>query len=75
VCSENRVIDIIGGLHLLTPPSSRLKKTGAYLRDLHLEDLHAYHCTSLSSKIVLAGYCPVREVATGMKLEWQLLLW
>ncbi|MGA2914368.1 MAG: MBL fold metallo-hydrolase [Methanoregula sp.] len=70
VCSENRVIDIIGGLHLLTPSPSRLKKTGEYLRHLKLQALHACHCTSLSSKIALAGYCPVQEVGTGMKLEW-----
>jgi 7,8-dihydropterin-6-yl-methyl-4-(beta-D-ribofuranosyl)aminobenzene 5'-phosphate synthase len=70
VCGKNRVIDIIGGLHLLSPDPSRLKKTAEYLRDLQLKSLHACHCTSLSSKIVLAGYCPVQEVGTGMKLEW-----
>jgi 7,8-dihydropterin-6-yl-methyl-4-(beta-D-ribofuranosyl)aminobenzene 5'-phosphate synthase len=70
VCGEHRIIDIIGGLHLLLPDPSRLKKTAEYLRDLHLKSLHACHCTSLPSKIVLAGYCPVQEVGTGMKLEW-----
>lgn len=70
VCGENRVIDIIGGLHLLTPSHSRLRKTCEYLQDLQLQSLHACHCTSLSSKIVLAGNCPVREVGSGMKLGW-----
>ena len=70
VCGEHCVIDIIGGLHLLLPDPSRLKKTAEYLRDLHLKSLHACHCTSLPSKIALAGYCPVQEVGTGMKLEW-----
>jgi 7,8-dihydropterin-6-yl-methyl-4-(beta-D-ribofuranosyl)aminobenzene 5'-phosphate synthase len=69
-CGENCVIDIIGGLHLLTPSQSRLKKTGEYLQLLELKSLHACHCTSLSSKTALAGYCPVQEVGTGMKLEW-----
>jgi 7,8-dihydropterin-6-yl-methyl-4-(beta-D-ribofuranosyl)aminobenzene 5'-phosphate synthase len=69
VCSENRVIDIIGGLHLLTPFPSLLKKTGEYLRHLKLQALDACHCTSLSSKITLAGYCPVQEVGTGIQLE------
>jgi len=67
---ENCVIDIIGGLHLLTPSQSRLKKTGEYLQLLELKALHACHCTSLSSKTALAGYCPVQEVGTGMQLEW-----
>jgi len=70
VCSEHRVIDIIGGLHLLKPSPTRLIKTGEYLRNLQLKSLHACHCTSLSSKIVLAGYCPVQEVGAGLKLEW-----
>jgi 7,8-dihydropterin-6-yl-methyl-4-(beta-D-ribofuranosyl)aminobenzene 5'-phosphate synthase len=70
VCGEKRVIDIIGGLHLLTPSPFSLKKTGEYLQHLQLPSLYACHCTSLSSKIALAGYCPVREVGTGMKIEW-----
>jgi len=70
VCGEQRVFDIIGGLHLLTHSPTRLKKTGEYLRELHLKSLHACHCTSLASKIALAEYCPVQEVGTGMKLEW-----
>jgi len=70
VYGEKRVIDIIGGLHLLKPSPTRLKKTGEYLRNLQLKSLHACHCTSLSSKIVLAGYCPVQEVGAGLKLEW-----
>jgi 7,8-dihydropterin-6-yl-methyl-4-(beta-D-ribofuranosyl)aminobenzene 5'-phosphate synthase len=70
VCGNNRIIDIIGGLHLLKPPQDRLEKTGEYLQDLHLLSLHACHCTSLSSKIALAGYCPLEEVGTGMILQW-----
>jgi 7,8-dihydropterin-6-yl-methyl-4-(beta-D-ribofuranosyl)aminobenzene 5'-phosphate synthase len=70
VFGEQRVIDIIGGLHLLKPSQARLKKTGEYLRNLQLKSLHACHCTSLASKIVLAGYCPIQEVGSGMKLEW-----
>ncbi len=70
ICGNNKVIDIVGGLHLLKPSPSRIKKTGEYLQDLHLQSLHACHCTSLSSKIVLAGYCPVEEVGTGMILQW-----
>ena len=70
VCGEDKVVDIIGGLHLLTPDQIRMKKTGEYLRDLHLKALHACHCTSLSSKIALATSCPLAEVGVGMRLEW-----
>jgi len=70
VCGENKVVDIIGGLHLLTPDQIQMKKTGEYLQDRHLKSLHACHCTSLSSKIALANYCPLAEVGAGMKYEW-----
>jgi 7,8-dihydropterin-6-yl-methyl-4-(beta-D-ribofuranosyl)aminobenzene 5'-phosphate synthase len=70
VCGENRIVDIIGGLHLLTPSPSRLNMTGEYLQRLQLQALHACHCTSLASKNVLSGYCPVQEIGVGMKLEW-----
>jgi 7,8-dihydropterin-6-yl-methyl-4-(beta-D-ribofuranosyl)aminobenzene 5'-phosphate synthase len=70
VCGEQRVVDIIGGLHLLKPSPARLEKTGEYLRNLQVKSLHACHCTSLASKISLAGYCPVQEMGTGMKFEW-----
>jgi 7,8-dihydropterin-6-yl-methyl-4-(beta-D-ribofuranosyl)aminobenzene 5'-phosphate synthase len=70
VCGEHRVVAIIGGLHLIQPTSGRLEKTCAYLRELALESLYACHCTSLSSKITLAGSCPLREVGVGLKLAW-----
>lgn len=70
VCGDTRVRDIIGGLHLRDPGTERLEKTCRYLGSLGLEALHACHCTSLSSKIALAGYCPVQEVGSGMQLEW-----
>ncbi len=70
VCGERKVIDIIGGLHLLTPGQERVKETGTYLRNFHLKALHACHCTSLQAKLALASYCPVRETGVGMKIEW-----
>jgi len=70
VCGERRVADIIGGLHLLSPTPYQLAKTGKYLNRLHLNALHACHCTSLLAKLALAGYCPMQEVGVGMKIEW-----
>ena len=70
VCAESRVVDIIGGLHLLDPDAERLEQTCRYLGSLQLKALHACHCTSLASKIVLSRYCLVHEVGTGMILEW-----
>lgn len=70
VCSEGRVNGIIGGLHLLNPSPLLLQETGEYLQQLHVQALYACHCTSLSSKIALARYCPVQEAGVGLKREW-----
>ncbi|WP_292370083.1 MBL fold metallo-hydrolase [Methanoregula sp. UBA64] len=70
VCGENRVSDIIGGLHLLSPTPKQLAKTGKYLNRLHLDALHACHCTSLPAKLALAAYCPLQETGVGMRIEW-----
>ncbi|HSA38062.1 MAG TPA: MBL fold metallo-hydrolase [Methanoregula sp.] len=70
VCGEQKVRDIIGGLHLIRPDAERMKKTTGYLGSLSLEALHTCHCTSLAAKIALAAACPVQEVGVGMKLSW-----
>jgi 7,8-dihydropterin-6-yl-methyl-4-(beta-D-ribofuranosyl)aminobenzene 5'-phosphate synthase len=70
VCGEQKVRDIIGGFHLISPGPERMNETVAYLGGLSLEALHACHCTSLPAKIALAACCPVQEVGVGMKLEW-----
>ena len=70
VCHEERVVDIIGGLHLITQDQPVLEKTRKYLEGLRLHALYACHCTSLSSKVFLAEKCPVTETGVGMTLAW-----
>jgi 7,8-dihydropterin-6-yl-methyl-4-(beta-D-ribofuranosyl)aminobenzene 5'-phosphate synthase len=70
VCGEPKVIDIIGGFHLIRLERERMEKTGAYLGGLSLKALHACHCTSLTAKIALAAQCPVQEVGIGMEFAW-----
>ncbi len=70
VCGERRVADIIGGLHLISPTPKQLAKTGKYLNRLHLNALHACHCTSPPGKLALASYCPMQGVGVGMKFAW-----
>ncbi|MDD1703069.1 MAG: MBL fold metallo-hydrolase [Methanoregula sp.] len=70
VCQVNRVVDIIGGLHLISPKPKQLAKTGKYLNRIHLNALHACHCTSLPAKLALADYCPVQETGVGLRLEY-----
>ena len=70
VCGEQRVIDIIGGFHLLKSSPEQMAGTCAYLRDVGPAKVHACHCTSLAAKIVLAGSCPLEETGVGLRLEY-----
>ena len=70
VCSENRVNDIIGGLHLQDPPEKQLQGTIDYLEKLSLKRIHACHCTDLQSKIALSRVVEVREVGVGLSLAY-----
>ena len=70
VCGDDRVVDIVGGLHLMSPEPAQLAGTLAYLRELHPRVVHACHCTDLRSKIALAGVVPLEEVGCGTVLEY-----
>ena len=70
VCEEERVIDIIGGLHLQNPPGDLLQFTLEYIKGLNLEALHACHCTDLNSIIALSQVAEVKEVGVGLKLTY-----
>jgi 7,8-dihydropterin-6-yl-methyl-4-(beta-D-ribofuranosyl)aminobenzene 5'-phosphate synthase len=70
VMNDNRILDIIGGLHLLDPSKPKLSGTLGYLKDQNLTTLHACHCTDLRSKIALANIVNLQEVGSGMVLEY-----
>jgi 7,8-dihydropterin-6-yl-methyl-4-(beta-D-ribofuranosyl)aminobenzene 5'-phosphate synthase len=67
---EERVFDIIGGFHLLDPSPQRLEGTAKYLSTLSLPCLSACHCTDLRSKLYLSKVAPLREVGSGLKIEY-----
>ena len=69
VCGEERVHDIVGGLHLRST-SPQLDGTLAYLRELRPFALHACHCTSLAAKVALAHVVPLQECGVGSRLEY-----
>ena len=71
VCGEERINDIIGGFHLLNPPQSQVEGTVAFFRQLEPKNLHACHCTDLSSKIALAEVAPLKEAGAGLSLHFE----
>ena len=71
VCDEQRIVDVIGGLHLLNPSKVQLEETVHYIGGLGLEQLHACHCTDMASKMALATVSPIEEVGVGLTLEYE----
>jgi 7,8-dihydropterin-6-yl-methyl-4-(beta-D-ribofuranosyl)aminobenzene 5'-phosphate synthase len=69
VCGEDRVADILGGLHL-REPGPQLEGTCDYLRGLGPSALHACHCTSFAARAALAEILPLGEVGAGLRLEY-----
>jgi 7,8-dihydropterin-6-yl-methyl-4-(beta-D-ribofuranosyl)aminobenzene 5'-phosphate synthase len=70
VCGDRRVVDIIGGLHLLNPPAEQLEGTLAYMESLRPHEVHACHCTDLGAKIALSQVVDLQEVGVGLDLEY-----
>ncbi len=70
VCSEDRICDVIGGLHLQNPSERQLQGTCRYFRELNLKRIHACHCTDLKSKIALSKVVEVQEVGVGLSLAY-----
>ena len=70
VCGDERVVDVIGGFHLLNPSAEQLQGTVEYFKSLHTDSLHACHCTDLNSKIALSKVSNIKEVGVGLMLEY-----
>jgi 7,8-dihydropterin-6-yl-methyl-4-(beta-D-ribofuranosyl)aminobenzene 5'-phosphate synthase len=74
VCGDERIIDVIGGFHLLDPAPEQLAGTTDYFANLPVDALHACHCTDLASKIALAQVAPLKAVGAGLVLEYTSLI-
>ncbi|MCE0495475.1 MBL fold metallo-hydrolase [Vibrio salinus] len=70
VCGDDRVVDIIGGFHLLDADSILSEGTMDYFKNQHLTKIHPCHCTSLEYKIKLSEYVEVSDVGVGLSLNY-----
>ncbi len=70
ICQDERIVAIIGGLHLRKPPIEQLSGTIAYLRQANVQQLYACHCTDQPSRIALAQLGNLQEVGVGLTLEF-----
>lgn len=69
VCSDNRVLGIIGGFHLFQV-NSGVRKTIEYLRKNDVKELYPCHCTSFAVKAEIHKYLPIKEVGVGLEINW-----
>jgi len=71
VCGDDRIVDIIGGFHLLGASPDRLSYTASSLGALHPRALHPCHCTDFVARMSLAASLPVSEVGVGLELAYR----
>ncbi len=71
VCSESRIYDVLGGLHLQKPSPRQMQGTLDYIKGLKIQQMHACHCTDLESKIALAQVVDIKEVGVGLSLQYE----
>ena len=67
----DKVIDVVGGLHLQKPTPDQLEGTAVFLESLGLEALRATHCTDLVSKCRLLKTLPLKEIGSGSQMEYR----
>jgi 7,8-dihydropterin-6-yl-methyl-4-(beta-D-ribofuranosyl)aminobenzene 5'-phosphate synthase len=70
LCNEPRILDIIGGFHLLKPSQEQLQGTIACLNAIQPRAVHACHCTDFASRVELAKTLSVVEVGVGLELVY-----
>jgi 7,8-dihydropterin-6-yl-methyl-4-(beta-D-ribofuranosyl)aminobenzene 5'-phosphate synthase len=71
VCSNNKILDIIGGFHLLNPSKKQSTKTLNYFKEQNINTIHPCHCTSLDYKIKLSKYSNIKDVGVGLELDFK----
>jgi 7,8-dihydropterin-6-yl-methyl-4-(beta-D-ribofuranosyl)aminobenzene 5'-phosphate synthase len=70
VCNDDRIIDVIGGFHLLHPEEEVMNKTLDYFKKQKINEIHACHCTDLDAKIKLSKVVKLKEVGVGLELNY-----
>ncbi|MBD3362365.1 MBL fold metallo-hydrolase [Candidatus Dojkabacteria bacterium] len=71
ICEKEKVIDVVGGFHLMDPTENQMKGALSYFEKLNAQELHACHCVDLQSKIELAKVANLKEVGSGLVLTYE----
>lgn len=70
VCGDNKILDIIGGFHLIEPSETQAEGTLNYFNNQNIENIHPCHCTNLKYKIQLSKSTNVIDVGVGLCLNY-----
>ncbi len=70
VFNEERIIDIVGGFHLINPDEKQLQGTINCMKKINPTELHPCHCTDFYSKAEMAREFEVFEIGVGSRLEY-----
>ncbi len=70
VCNDDRIIDVIGGFHMLAPSAKQLNGTINYMKELNPEVIHPCHCTDFATRAALSKVVNVEEVGTGLAFRY-----
>ena len=68
---EKRVADILGGFHLLDASQKRLSETVRFLKEAGVSRMSPCHCVDQAAKCALREAFSVREVGSGISVEWK----
>lgn len=69
VSEDDRVLGVIGGLHLFDV-NDRVEKTIEYFKENNIRNLYPCHCTSFAVKAEIHKEIEIKEVGVGMVVEW-----
>lgn len=70
VTGEERILDVVGGMHLIDPPPEQMQGTLDVLHAVSPAALHPAHCTRERFRRVLAHVAPGRDMGVGVRLEY-----
>lgn len=67
---EPRIDTFIGGVYLQNKSEYKIRELGIYLRNLNIQNFYPCHCCDLNAKIILSEYVKLKEVYSGLSLEF-----
>lgn len=71
VCNDDRILDVIGGFHLIEPSEVQAEGTLNYFNEQNIKNIHPCHCTSLEYKIKLSKSTNIMDVGVGLSMSYQ----